>query len=42
MFIILSDIFGFIVFLLCVWFYWPFLKHAFKQLRKVYKDNEKN
>lgn len=42
MLMLIGDIFGFIVFLLCIWFYWPILKHEFKQLRKVYKDNEKN
>jgi len=36
------DLLGFIVFLLCMWLYWPVLKHEFKQLRKVYKDDEKN
>jgi len=38
MFILIGDIFGFIVFLGVLWFYWPVLKDEYRRIRKEYKD----
>jgi len=38
MFLLIGIIFGFIVFLGALWFYWPAIKYEYKSIRKEYKD----